>query len=75
MNMGGFLVVQCGKCGNLLLCKEGQRTRRCPYCGFAVNVLRSRKLAKAESIREAREAISKRKEALHGAGSLKKRGS
>lgn len=71
--MAGFLVVQCGKCGNLLLCKEGQRTRKCPYCGFTVNVLRSRRLARAESVKEAREAISKRKEAFRGAG--RRRGS
>jgi DNA-directed RNA polymerase subunit RPC12/RpoP len=55
--MTATLIVECGKCGGLLMAKEDQKTRTCPYCGFQVNVFKVKKLASARNAYEASEIL------------------
>jgi|YelNatPaOPRAMG01_1025707.scaffolds.fasta_scaffold06178_7 DNA-directed RNA polymerase subunit RPC12/RpoP len=59
-----FLVIQCVKCGKLFLCMKKQKTKRCPYCNALVKVFQAKKIGEAETAREAKEIISKSKEAF-----------
>ena len=51
------MIVECGKCGGLLMAKEDQKTRTCPYCGSQVQVFRAKKLASARNAYEASEIL------------------
>jgi len=42
-----------------------QKSRRCPYCGYRINIFGSRILAKAASAEDARMILSKEKERLY----------
>jgi predicted RNA-binding Zn-ribbon protein involved in translation (DUF1610 family) len=55
------LVTQCNTCGGLLLAKEDQKTRTCPYCGAQVNLNKARKIASAENAYAASEVLRKLK--------------
>ena len=55
------LVIQCPKCGGLLLAKENQQTRTCPYCGAQVTLAKAKKIASAESAYAASEILRKLK--------------
>lgn len=59
-----FIVIQCIKCEKLFLCRKKQKTKRCPYCDALIKVSQARKLGEAETAKEAREIISKSKEAF-----------
>jgi len=51
--MTSFVIVVCSKCGGLLAAKAEQKTRICPYCGFKIVLDKSKRVAVANSAREA----------------------
>lgn len=55
------LVIQCGRCGGLLLAKDNQQTRTCPYCGAQVTLAKAKKIASAENAYAASEILRKLK--------------
>jgi len=57
MKMGATLIVECNRCGGLLMAADGQKTRTCPYCGARVDVVRAKKLASAKTAFEASEML------------------
>jgi predicted RNA-binding Zn-ribbon protein involved in translation (DUF1610 family) len=57
--MGTTLIVKCTQCGGLTLTAKGQKTKICPYCGTQINLLRSQKVAAANTAREASEMLRK----------------
>ena len=59
--MGATLIVKCTKCGGLILCAVGQKTKICPYCGTNVNLQKTRKVASANNAFEASEMMRKLK--------------
>mgnify|MGYP000002777033 CR=1 FL=1 len=52
-----YVVIACPNCGRLLLARTGQKTRRCPGCGARLILENARKLAYAETAREATRII------------------
>jgi DNA-directed RNA polymerase subunit RPC12/RpoP len=52
-------IIQCGRCGGLLLARAEQKTRTCPYCGLRVELQRAKRLATAEDAFEASEMLRK----------------
>jgi DNA-directed RNA polymerase subunit RPC12/RpoP len=46
-------VVECSRCGGLLLAKAEQKTRECPHCGFTITLQKTKKLASANTAYEA----------------------
>jgi DNA-directed RNA polymerase subunit RPC12/RpoP len=61
-----YLVIHCYKCGQLLLAKTTQKTRRCPYCEARLVLEKVKKVAHAKSASEASSLIRvlKRREAF-----------
>lgn len=59
------LIIECSKCGGLLLAKADQKTRTCPHCGLSIALYRARKIASANSANEASMILRKLK--LEGA--------
>jgi len=59
-----YIVVVCYKCGQLLLAKTGQKTRRCPYCEARLVLDKTKKVAHVKTAKEASNVIRalKRKE-------------
>ncbi|MBS7632527.1 DUF1922 domain-containing protein [Candidatus Bathyarchaeota archaeon] len=57
-------VVVCIRCGGLLLAKENQKTRTCPYCGFGIVLFKARKLTSAQNVQEASEIMKKMKSSM-----------
>ena len=57
MKMGATLIVECNRCGGLLLAANDQKTRTCPYCGTCVDVTRAKKIASAKNAFEASEML------------------
>jgi ribosomal protein S27AE len=55
------LVIQCSRCGGLLLAKDNQQTRTCPYCGAQVILTKAKKVASAENAYAASEILRKLK--------------
>jgi hypothetical protein len=55
------LIVQCPKCGGLMLTSKGQKTKTCPYCGSHVDLLRAKKVGSADNAFEASEMLRKLK--------------
>jgi uncharacterized Zn finger protein (UPF0148 family) len=58
-------VIACSRCGGLLLAKDGQKTRTCPYCGAKVDVEKARTVASAETAYEASALLRKLKNDAH----------
>jgi phage FluMu protein Com len=52
-----YRIVVCYNCGQLLLAKADQKTRRCPHCEARVNAERVKVVASATTAREASELI------------------
>ncbi len=52
-----YLVILCYKCGQLLLAKDNQKTRRCPHCEARLILEKVRKVAYAKSASEASNLI------------------
>jgi hypothetical protein len=61
--MGATQIVKCIKCGGLMLCTVGQKTKVCPYCGANVNLQKAQKIASANTAFEASEMLRKLKSA------------
>ena len=61
-----YLVIHCYKCGQLLLAKTTQKTRRCPHCEARLVLKKVKKIAHAKSASEASSLIRalKRREAI-----------
>jgi ribosomal protein S27AE len=55
------LIVQCPRCGGLLLAKADQKTRTCPYCGSQVFLAKAKEIASAENVYAASEILRKLK--------------
>jgi predicted RNA-binding Zn-ribbon protein involved in translation (DUF1610 family) len=55
--MGQTTIIECTRCGGLLLIAENQKSRTCPYCGTRVDARRARKLASAEDAFTASEVL------------------
>ena len=60
-----YIIVVCGECGRPSVGSMSQKTRRCPYCGNRINLVRARILAKAASAEDARVILAKEKERLY----------
>jgi len=52
-----YLVVVCYGCGQFLLAKTNQKTRRCPYCEIRLILDKTRKAAHAKTPQEASNLI------------------
>lgn len=59
--MTSVLIVVCSRCGGLLLAKDEQKTRTCPYCGSKVVLNKAKKVASAKNAYEASEILRKLK--------------
>ena len=59
--MAPYLVVACGKCGELLLAKTDQKTRTCIRCGSKVALDKAKKVASATTALEASKILQKLK--------------
>ena len=59
-----YMVVVCYKCGQLLLAKTGQKTRRCPYCETRLVLDKTKKVTHVKTAQQASSVIRtlKRKE-------------
>lgn len=59
-----YMVVVCHRCGQLLLAKTRQKTRRCPYCDARLVLDKTKKVAHVKTAQEASNVIRalKRKE-------------
>lgn len=68
-----YVVVNCHKCGSLMLAKTVHRTRSCPHCGFRAELRGLRVLGRTESPREAVALIQALKEKSVGKGGRKHR--
>ncbi|MBS7632404.1 DUF1922 domain-containing protein [Candidatus Bathyarchaeota archaeon] len=55
-------IVRCIRCGELLLAKNEQETRTCPYCGNRILIEKTQKVASAQSAYEASVLLRKMKE-------------
>jgi len=59
--MAQTLIVECSKCGGLLLAKADQKTRNCPHCGFTILLQKAKKLGSADTANEASVMLRKLK--------------
>jgi DNA-directed RNA polymerase subunit RPC12/RpoP len=50
-------IIECSRCGGLLLVAEDKKSRTCPYCGTRVDAKRARTLASAEDAFTASEVL------------------
>ncbi|MCW4019507.1 MAG: DUF1922 domain-containing protein [Candidatus Bathyarchaeota archaeon] len=50
-------ILECPKCGGLLLAATNQKTRTCPYCSAKVNVHKAKRLGAAENAFTASEML------------------
>ena len=59
-----YMVVVCYRCGQLLLAKTEQKTRRCPYCEARLVLDKTRKVVHVKTAKKASSVIRalKRKE-------------
>jgi DNA-directed RNA polymerase subunit RPC12/RpoP len=59
-----YMVVVCYGCGQLLLAKSGQKTRRCPYCDARLVLDKTKKVVHVKTAQKASSVIRalKRKE-------------
>ncbi|MCW4046769.1 MAG: DUF1922 domain-containing protein [Candidatus Bathyarchaeota archaeon] len=55
--MGQTHIIECSRCGGLLLAAEGKKSRTCPYCGARIDAKTARKLASAEDAFTASEVL------------------
>jgi len=52
-----YLVIVCYNCGQFLLAKTGQKTRRCPYCETRLVLDKTKKVAHTKTAQEASSVI------------------
>jgi DNA-directed RNA polymerase subunit M/transcription elongation factor TFIIS len=55
-------IIECAKCGNLMLIADTQKSRACPYCGVRVEARRALVLAAAEDAFTASKVLRELKE-------------
>jgi len=55
-------IIECIKCGNLMLIADTQKSRACPYCGSRVEARRALVLAAAEDAFTASKVLRELKE-------------
>jgi DNA-directed RNA polymerase subunit RPC12/RpoP len=48
-----YLVLVCYNCGQFLLAKTGQKTKRCPYCDARLALEKARKIGSASDAYQA----------------------
>jgi DNA-directed RNA polymerase subunit RPC12/RpoP len=51
--MPAMLIIECNRCGSLLLSSEGQKTKTCTYCSTRLVVFKAKKLSSAKNAQEA----------------------
>ena len=68
--MATTLIVECSRCGGLLLAKATQKARECPHCGYTITMQKAKKLASANTANEASIMLRK----LKSEAALKERG-
>jgi len=52
-----YSVILCYNCGQFLLAKTGQKTRRCPYCETRLALGKAKKVAQTKTAQEASSVI------------------
>jgi uncharacterized Zn finger protein (UPF0148 family) len=52
-----YLVIVCYNCGQFLLAKTGQKTRRCPYCETQLVLHKAKNVAHTKTAQEASSLI------------------
>jgi len=52
-----YMIAVCYKCGQFLLAKTNQKTRRCPYCETRLILDKTKKVAYAKTAQEASNLI------------------
>ncbi|UCD27004.1 MAG: DUF1922 domain-containing protein [Candidatus Bathyarchaeota archaeon] len=50
-------MIVCYRCGQLLLAKDSQKTRRCPYCDARLVLEKAKKRARVETAKKASSFI------------------
>lgn len=60
-DMTSTLIIMCNRCGGLLLAKNGQKTRTCPYCGARVDMEKAKTVGSAENAYEASALLRRMK--------------
>jgi DNA-directed RNA polymerase subunit RPC12/RpoP len=55
------LIIECLRCGRLLMAAEEQKTRTCPYCGSRIEVRKAKRIASAPTAFEASQILRKLK--------------
>jgi len=55
-------IIECTKCGNLMLIADTQKSRACPYCGTRIEARRALVLAAAEDAFTASKVLRELKE-------------
>jgi len=63
-----YVVVNCPRCGSIMLAKTVYKTRSCPHCGYRAELRRLRVLGRASSSTEAVALIQALKEKSVGKG-------
>lgn len=71
--MSLYVVVNCPRCGGLMLAKTVHRTRSCPHCGYRAELRGLRVLGRTSSPTEAVALIQALKEKSVGKGSKRRR--
>jgi len=52
-----YVVIVCYNCGQFLLAKTDQKTRRCPYCAARLVLGKTKKVARIKNAQEASDLI------------------
>ena len=59
--MGATSIIECTRCGRLILVADNHKTRTCPYCNTRVDVRKAKKVATAKTAFEASQMLRKLK--------------
>jgi DNA-directed RNA polymerase subunit RPC12/RpoP len=54
-----MLIIECNRCGGLLLSSKDQKTKNCIYCGSRIMVYKAKKLGLAKNAYEASNMLKK----------------
>ena len=57
-----YSVIICYRCGQYLLAKNDQKTKRCPYCDARLVVVQTKKVKHAETAKQASHLLRSLKE-------------
>ncbi len=52
-----YVVITCYKCGQFLLARTGQKTKRCPYCETRLALEKTKKVASAKNAQQALDLV------------------